>query len=136
MILSRVKALVWIVRPGPEVLLLERPQRRGGGFHPVTGKSEAGEPVSESARREALEETGLAGRLLDLGYHHSFADPRSGRPCEEHAFLLSVAAGSEPTLSSEHVAARWTRPEDAATSVRWPAHREALDRAIEAFRRA
>ena len=42
----RVKALVWILRPGlngPQVLLLERPERRAGGEHPVTGKAEPGE---------------------------------------------------------------------------------------------
>ena len=65
----RLKALVWILRPGPsgpQVLLLERPERRGGGEHPVTGKADAGESAAACAQREALEETGLNGALVDL----------------------------------------------------------------------
>src|SRR5919202_2686810 len=71
----RSKALVWIVRQGaggPEVLLLQRPPRRGGGFHPVTGKAAEGETVAEAAAREAREETGLTGELVDLGFEHEF----------------------------------------------------------------
>src|SRR6185503_13168963 len=48
----RTKALVWIVRSGaggPEVLLLERPDRRGGGEHPVTGKADARESAAACA---------------------------------------------------------------------------------------
>ena len=128
----RLKALVWIVRPGDrgaEVLLLERPPRRGGGHHPVTGKADDGESPRVCAQREAFEETALRGDLHDLGFSHSFDDPRR-RPLEEHAFLLAVLAGSEPRISSEHVGARWAEPADARAALEWAAHREALDRAL------
>ena len=55
-----LKALVWVLRPskgGAEVLLLQRPARRGGGLHPVTGKAEEGEEPLAAASREVLEET-------------------------------------------------------------------------------
>ena len=128
----RLKALVWIVRPGsqgPEVLLLERPARRGGGHHPVTGKADEGETPGACAEREAFEETALRGDLHDLAFTHSFDDQRR-RSLEEHAYLLSVASGAEPRLSSEHVAARWVEPADARAALEWAAHREALDRAL------
>src|SRR5438105_15432787 len=99
----RLKALVWILRPGagdePEVLVLQRPEQRGGGLHPVTGKADAGESAATAAAREAEEETGLRGALVDLGYEHSFADGRT-HPHRELAFLLKVPTRSAPALSS------------------------------------
>ncbi len=124
--------MVWIFRPaakGPEVLLLERPGKRGGGHHPVTGKADDGESPVSCATREAEEETGLRGDLHDLERRHTFRDARRGA-MEEHAFLLVVPAGSEPRLSSEHVGARWAEADDARAALEWPAHREALDRAL------
>ena len=131
----RLKALVWILRPtprGPEVLLLQRPGRRGGGWHPVTGKGDAGEEVSVTAAREALEETGLRGELEDLGLRHQFAGTK--RDFEEHAWWMRVTASAEPLLSDEHVAHRWAHPDEALAAVEWPAHREALALALKRWR--
>lgn len=131
----RLKALVWILRPtprGPEVLLLRRPERRGGGWHPVTGKGDKGEEVAVTAAREAFEETGLRGDLEDLGLRHAFAGNR--REFEEHAYWLRVPASAEPRLSDEHVEHRWAAPDDALAAVEWPTHREALALAIGRFR--
>ena len=124
--------MVWILRPagrGREVLLLQRPERRGGGWHPVTGKADAGESPHGCADREAFEETGLRGELRDLGLRHTYE--RKQHAFEEHAFLLRVPPGAEPRLSDEHVAHRWASPEDARRAVEWNAHREALDLALD-----
>lgn len=135
----RLKALVWILRPGargaPEVLLLERPSQRGGGLHPVTGKADVDETPEETAAREAEEETGLTGPIADLAYEHSFTDAR-GRRQREVAFLLRASPKSEARLSSEHVASRWVSPDAARAAVEWPAHREALLRALAAWSNA
>lgn len=132
----RLKALVWIVRPGssgaPEVLLLERPGRRGGGEHPVTGKAHAGEQPLACAEREAREETGLRGELVELGLVHRYWGPKT--QFEEHAFLMRVPSSAEPALSSEHVASRWASPDEARAALHWKAHKEALDAAITAWR--
>jgi 8-oxo-dGTP pyrophosphatase MutT (NUDIX family) len=134
----RLKALVWILRPGPsgepEVLLLERPASRGGGEQPVTGKGEAGESAEQIAAREAREETGLDGQLLELEVVHRFRGKKGD--FEEHAFLLAAPEGAEPKLSSEHIAHRWVSPAGARKALRWTAHRAALDKAVEAFSRA
>jgi lipoyl(octanoyl) transferase len=131
-----VKALVWIVRTGsggaPEVLLLERPAQRGGGEHPVTGKADPGESPASAAAREAQEETGLGGALVDLDYQHGFVDGR-GREQREHAFLLRTGGASAVKLSSEHIAWRWVSPDDARAAVQWPSHRESLGRALAAW---
>jgi 8-oxo-dGTP pyrophosphatase MutT (NUDIX family) len=123
--------MVWIVRPGPEELLLRRPVRRGGGEHPVTGKADEGEAPAQCAEREAFEETGLRGDLVDLRFKHGYRDQR--RELEEHAFLLRVAKKSEPGLSEEHVSARWVTPAEARKALEWEAHRTALGLALDAF---
>ena len=133
----RSKALVWIVRQGaagPEVLLLQRPQRRGGGLHPVTGKAEDGEPAPAAAAREAEEETGLTGDLFDLGYDHEYVSA-GGKRFREHAFLLCVLPQGRVELSDEHDAFAWVAPDTARASVSWPAHREALELALSRLAR-
>ena len=123
----RAKALVWIVRPGPggpEVLLLQRPAHRGGGWHPVTGKADRDEPPERAAAREAEEETGLSGLLVDLRWAHAFESPRG--PMVEHSFLLRVDEGAAPRLSDEHVAFRWQPLAEARQALEWEAHRHTL----------
>jgi len=129
----RLKALVWILRqgrPGPQALLLERPTRRGGGEHPVTGKADPGETAAACAAREAFEETGLRGELVDLGFAHRYQG-RKGE-FEEHAFLLRVPADAAPSLSDEHVRFRWASRAEATAAVSWDAHRRALELAFDA----
>ncbi len=133
----REKALVWIVRPsalGPEVLLLERPKKRGGGLHPVTGKADGGETPEASALREAHEETKITGPLSSLNFAHGYEDARRG-PMREHAFLLRAEAGAEPTISDEHIAFRWVRSDEADALLEWPAHRQSLRLALIAWTR-
>lgn len=123
----RDKALVWIIRPGaggPEALLLQRPPHRGGGWHPVTGKADRGESPELAAAREAREETGLSGPLVDLRWAHAFETPRG--PVIEHCFLQRVAGSAEPRLSDEHVAHRWLSLEEAWEALEWDAHRHTL----------
>ena len=130
----RLKALVWIVRPGPngpQVLLLERPERRAGGEHPVTGKAEPGETPAAAAEREAFEETGLRGELVDLGYSHRYRGRRG--EFEEHAFLLRVSPDATPVLSDEHSSYRWASEAAARAATAWHAHAHALDLALKAF---
>ena len=126
----RLKALVWIIRPGPEVLLLQRPERRGGGEHPVTGKAHGGEKPLACAEREAFEETGLRGELAPLGLVHRYRAKKGD--FEEHAFVMKVARKSDPELSSEHISFRWASPEEALSALHWKAHKDALEAALKA----
>ena len=129
------KALVWVLRQGSsgaEVLLLRRPERRGGGMHPVTGKAEPGEQPAAAAAREAEEETGITGSVADLGYLHEYTSPK-GKPIREHAFLLSAPARARVRISDEHDAFAWVDPSSARASVTWPAHRKSLDLALQRF---
>jgi len=133
-----LKALVWVLRPGKggvEILLLQRPARRGGGLHPVTGKGEEGEEPLAAATREALEETGIAGSLSDLGFVHEFTTHK-GRLAEEHAFLLLAEPRTQVRISDEHDGFIWVDVEAARASVSWQAHRDSLELALAEFGKA
>jgi 8-oxo-dGTP pyrophosphatase MutT (NUDIX family) len=133
-----LKALVWVLRPGKggvEILLLQRPPRRGGGLHPVTGKAEEGEEPLAAATREALEETGLAGSLSDLGFVHEFTTHK-GRLAEEHAFLLLADPRAQVRISDEHDGFVWVDTEAARAAVSWQAHRDSLELALAKFGKA
>jgi lipoyl(octanoyl) transferase len=130
-----LKALVWVLRPGKggaEVLLLQRPPRRGGGLHPVTGKAEDVEEALAAAAREALEETGLEGALTELGFVHEFTTHK-GRLAEEHAFLLLAEPRAQVRISDEHDGFVWLDAEAARGAVSWQAHRDSLELALEKF---
>jgi 8-oxo-dGTP pyrophosphatase MutT (NUDIX family) len=130
-----LKALVWVLRPGKggaEILLLQRPARRGGGLHPVTGKAEEGEESLAAAAREALEETGLEGALTDLRFVHEFGTHK-GRLAEEHAFLLFAQPRAQVRISDEHDGFVWVEAEAARAAVSWQAHRDSLELALIEF---
>ena len=97
----------------------------------MTGKAEEGEPVAEAAAREAREETGLTGELVDLGFEHEFVSA-TGKRFREHAFLLRVSGGPV-AISDEHDGFTWVLPDQARAAVSWPAHRETLERALSRF---
>ena len=113
------------------MLLLERPARRGGGEHPVTGKAHAGESAAACARREALEETGIDGEPIALHHVHRFQGRKN--TFEEHSFLLRAPNGAAASLSDEHIAHRWVSPDEARAVLHWKAHRDALDLALKAW---
>lgn len=99
----------------------------------MTGKADPGETPAECAAREAFEETGLRGELVDLGYAHRYRGKKG--MFEEHAFLLRAPEDAAPVLSGEHVGYRWTPPHDARSAVHWRAHVKALDLALKAVRK-
>lgn len=96
----------------------------------MTGKAEDGEAIAAAAAREAREETGLTGELVDLGYFHEYVSA-GGKQFREHAFLLRVPESARAVeLSDEHDGFAWVLPDPARASVSWPAHREALELAL------
>ena len=96
----------------------------------MTGKAEDGEAIAAAAAREAQEETGLTGELVDLEYFHEYVSA-GGKHFREHAFLLRVPPPAPAVeLSDEHDAFAWVPPDEARAAVSWPAHREALELAL------
>lgn len=127
------KAQVWIgVQPkgkSPLVLLFRVIERRGGGWHPVTGGVEDDEDFDEGAKRELLEETGIQahhGEWIDLEYSFQFQG-RFG-PAEERAYALILKHAVDPVLDpKEHLEFQWVSIKEARRRLEHDSQRSALD---------
>jgi dihydroneopterin triphosphate diphosphatase len=108
-------------------------------WHVVAGVVEHGEGVTDAARRELREESGLTGAdLLDLGSPVTYpitAELRQRYDYPDHvhevtvySFAAEAPVGWEPTLNEEHDEYRWTTVEEAVALLHWPEAREAVRR--------
>jgi dATP pyrophosphohydrolase len=105
-----VSVLVVIHTPALEILLLER-AAHSGFWQSVTGSREGNEALSETARREVLEETGIDAPLADFSdwslsnsfeifseWRHRYAPGVTHNV--EHVFSLCISAPIEVTTSA------------------------------------
>ena len=100
-----------VLRRGDELLVLERSPVRGGYWNLVAGGVEEGETPAEAARRELLEETGLAAHVHTLGLELSY-EGVSGT-VRLDAYVADAPPGWDPVLDDEHVSYRWCSVLDA-----------------------
>lgn len=128
--------LVVIHTPALDVLLIERADRPGY-WQSVTGSLDSeGERLEDTARREVLEETGIAsGELRDWQlenvyeiypvWRHRYAPGVTHNT--EHVFGLTVPAGTPVALNPrEHLAFRWLPWREAADACFSPSNAEAV----------
>jgi len=128
--------LVIIHTPELEVLMMERADKPGY-WQCVTGsKDSPDEPLSDTARREVKEESGItSGVLLDWNlsnfyeiypvWLHRYAPGVTHNT--EHVFGLTVPAGTPVTLSPrEHLQYRWLPWREAADLCFSPSNAEAV----------
>ena len=132
-----VSVLVLIHAPNLDVLLLER-AARPGFWQSVTGSQEDGEPLHETARREVLEETGIAVASQDLvDWHLSnrfeiFPEWRHRYPAGvshnlEHVYVLCVSRDTPiVTAPDEHLDHLWVPWRTAADKVFSWTNRDAI----------
>jgi 8-oxo-dGTP pyrophosphatase MutT (NUDIX family) len=115
----------------PRFLLLKT--AKDGHWSPPKGHLDRGETDLEGARRETLEETGLADLALDERFREEIHYPvtRRGRRVEKAVvyYLAAAPAAAEPRLSSEHVDLRWATLDEARALLPWPNLREVIERA-------
>ncbi len=128
--------LVVIHTAALDVLLIERADKPGY-WQSVTGSLDHDdEPLEQTARREVLEETGIAdGQLRDWGlsnlyaiypvWRHRYAPGVTHNT--EHVFGLTVAPGTPVALNArEHLAFEWLPWRDAADRCFSPSNAEAI----------
>ena len=122
--------------PALDVLLIERADRPGY-WQSVTGSLDAlDEPLDATARREVLEETGIASGVLRdwqqrnvyeiyATWAHRYASGVTHNT--EHVFGLTVPAGTPVTLSPrEHIAFEWLPWAQAAERCFSPSNAQAI----------
>ena len=128
--------LIVIHTPAMMVLMLERADRPGF-WQSVTGSKDfIDEPIATTARREVLEETGIAGGLLcDWGlanryeiypvWRHRYAPGVTHNT--EQVFGLTVPLGTPVVLAPrEHLQYRWLPLQEAADLCFSPSNAEAV----------
>ena len=132
-----VSVLVLIHSPKLDILLLER-AATPGFWQSVTGSLEDGEELSQTARREVKEETGIdiAGKtLVDWQLSNRFEIFRTWRrryPPDvthnvEHVFSVCVARDTPViTAPDEHLAHLWLPWREAALKVFSWSNRDAI----------
>jgi 8-oxo-dGTP pyrophosphatase MutT (NUDIX family) len=136
------QVLVYVHRPGPEFLLLERTHALGGFWQGVTGAPKWGETDDDAARRELREETALDAEPDPIEFRYEL-HPQEGDRWEElygpgvtsvpeEVYEVEAPRDWEPTLDPrEHVAYRWCLLDEALELLHWEDNRAAL-RAVAA----
>jgi dihydroneopterin triphosphate diphosphatase len=121
---------------GDDARLLVIRRARGafaGAWTIVMGGIEPGERATETARREVLEETGLAvTTLYTAGALDTFYDPVKDRVVVVPFFVARVADGDVRT-DTAHDAHRWVAFDDARDLLTFAAQRRLLDDVRAAF---
>ena len=132
-----VSVLVVIHTTALDVLLLER-ARHPGFWQSVTGSQDDDEPLIETARREVLEETGIARAAADLidwqltNRYEIFAEWRyryapGVTENVEHVFSLCLPEQCAIALApDEHLAYRWLPWREAAAACFSWSNRDAI----------
>ena len=137
-----VSVLVVIYTVDLDVLVLERSDHPGY-WQSVTGSSETGETLCETAIREVREETGLdaerytltdwqSQNVYEIYPHWRHRYPPGITHNTEHVFGLQLPGPVEVELDArEHLNFQWLPWQDAAAKVFSPSNREAILRLAE-----
>ena len=118
-----------------EFLLLHH--QDGGHWSFPKGRLEPGEGELEAALREVFEETAIEGLYPVPGFRETSAYrlTRDGRAISKTAtYFLAEVTASAVRLSTEHIAYRWLRADDAEATLTYPESRRILRAASEALR--
>jgi 8-oxo-dGTP pyrophosphatase MutT (NUDIX family) len=124
---------VYVLRGAGAALQILALRRGAGGRCPgswetVHGHIEAGERPADAARRELVEETGLApDRLYNLSRLETFYQHRADEIALVPAFAAFVAVGANARPGPEHDRLEWLSPDAARTRFAWPRERRAVD---------
>jgi len=105
-----------------------------GAWELVHGTIEPGERPADAARREVLEETGLAVERLYSVTVNPFYLPKIDVVQMAIVFAAVVSPHRPVTLGIEHDAFAWLRPRAATARLQWPREHDAVRYAMHLLR--
>jgi len=105
-----------------------------GAWEIVHGRIEAGERPKDAARREVLEETGLApSRLYSITVNPFYLHPYDS--VQLAVVFAAVVDGDTPILTGvEHDTWEWLSPGEAMNRLAWPREHQALQYTLHLLR--
>jgi len=122
---------------GLQVLLIRRGKApRAGSWSIPGGRQELGETLKEAARREVLEETGVAlSDLVFLDVVDSISKDAAGRLLHHYSLIdfLGVWQSGEPQAASDAADARWVVLGELEAYALWSETRRMIDLALTRF---
>jgi 8-oxo-dGTP pyrophosphatase MutT (NUDIX family) len=114
-----------------EVLLLQFAKFHDEGFQNITGSVEYDESFVEAARREMLEEIGVADNVTDIHMTFHFHN-RWGDDVEEKVFLYNPQKKPSIVISEEHQSYKWIAVSQVQKEdFKFPTNYEAFLKAME-----
>lgn len=125
-------AAVVVWRDGKVLLIRRRNEPGAGKWSLPSGIQELGETLAETARREVLEETGVACAVADAVHAYDVILRDAGARVRYHYTLVGFRArwlAGEPVAGDDAVAAEWVEVEEALRRVAWDDVRETIRRA-------
>lgn len=114
---------------------MKRPEKRGGFWQGVSGAPFEGEDLIHAAKRELLEETGLAPKSIrQISFVCSFpVEPQwkylyqpEITKIDEFVFIAELKETDSPTLSDEHELLEWHEIEACIELLKYPNNKDAL----------
>lgn len=135
-----VAVYVYYEQPRDEYHFLQLKRSRdddtyGQAWHPVYGGAKPGETAAATARRELLEETGLApGRMLMIEHLETFFFRPKNCILMLPVFAAQVDATCSVVLNYEHTDQRWISESDVATGFTWRSQRQAISVILDTLR--
>lgn len=100
----------------------------------VSGKIKDGETAYNAALREIKEETNLIPEKFWVAPTiNSFYSAEGDYVCMLPVFAAKVKYFSEVELSTEHVAFKWAKPEEAKNHLAWDGQRKSIDVIVDYY---
>ena len=117
---------------GTEFLIMKRTPEDGGFWQAVTGTIEPGEDLSQTLKRELIEEAGLHSLVRVSDVLHQYEWAKEDISGTDNVFVVEVPADSMVNLDpTEHDDYKWLGLEDAVSMLKYDGNKSSMREAAQ-----